>query len=294
MKAFMKIVIFSGILIGCLWIIQCKYASAKYDYTGISDLEREIISEYIQTDEMINTLSFALSETVTKDDINFCDCYKVNMLSTDFYNKWSSNASAESIYSDMWQYKIPLIIKDKKTVITLKNNDDRFVFCGVSYGEGNVIYFIDVQNIEKNIQNIGLTENEINYSDVLFASLVNTLFIHINSMGKDYLIPYTAVDLSAYSEYTDKMYISGEIYEISEVIELIANSSYAPKSNINNYEVDKLELLGGGGLNFDGIDLKDNEKNIVDLKADSLTVTGLIMVASLLLLVVVVKKIKSL
>ena len=307
MKVFNK----SGILILMVVVISllspCDTVFAQIDYTGISVSECEKISDFIRTDEMINNISFALSENVEADDINISNCYMMNMFMfpEDFNEKWDVKDRIKEIYGDMMFYTIPIIIKDKKAVISLRQIDGQYKFSGITYGDSTSIYFIDEEEIKKTIKEAGILEESINYSDVLFAGFANnTLFVHINTEEKDYLIPYTAIDLSEF--YEKNLYKSGEIYETSEVLKMMIDSSMVSLSEDGNKENGTLEVpLGGNGYR-DQMNLsnKGSEEDVYPEKTDltnyngsqgdkinkNLIISGILVTSTLILIIIGIKK----
>ena len=259
MKTFVKSIILFSVMSMYFLIGHWDAASAKVDYRGVSDSEREEIAEYLQTEEMLGQLSFGIGEDVTKDDISIFDYYKVNMFMfpVDAYDHWDPKESVGDMYSDGWFYQIPLIVKgEKTTVASLTKVNGEFKCAGVSYGKGNIGYFIDEADVKKTILEAGISEEEINYEDILITSLTYTLFIHINTVDNDYMIPYSSIDLSGrdLSEYYEaEMYKSGELYETYDILQMLVNASIVSlskekKEYENPYEV----LLGGTGSTASG------------------------------------------
>ncbi|MBR6402620.1 MAG: hypothetical protein IKS48_04485 [Eubacterium sp.] len=240
-----------------------EFPQKSIDYTGVPVSEYEKISEFLRTDNLIHNLSFALQEDISEDDVSFSSCYMVNffMFPVDSYADWNAKESLKDIYGDLSLYTVPLVIKGKKTVISLKQVDGQYEFVGASYGEANSTYFIDEEEIERIISEAGISEETINYSDIMLANFAaNTLFVHINTVEKDYMIPYTAIDLSEYTH--EKLYKSGEIYETSEILKMLADSSFTDISNTDEnggYEADTLTATPEESIQDDKIESGSSE-----------------------------------
>ncbi|MCR5728431.1 MAG: hypothetical protein K6G24_13315 [Lachnospiraceae bacterium] len=288
MKIFFKYLIMTLVFMLNLLGNNWHSAFAKDSYTGISGVELEKIVSFVQSDEMISELSLALNEEIDRNEVYCSECFMVNVLQGDFYKLWDMTESIKTIYGEVWQYKVPLVIRNKKTVITLLRNGDKYECIGISYGDANSIYFLNESDIEKTVQEAGISVDSIDYSDVLMAYSVNTLFVHISISGKDYLIPFTAVDLSEYSDYEDDMYKSGEMYTIATVIEKLRNSSLAYNDD-NSGDIETVPL-GGGSLNENTMDVSNKavlEKNV---RTKTIFIGGIIVTGSLIAALVLLKR----
>lgn len=286
-------------LIACTFSCRWQDVSANVDYTGINTSEYEAIKEYINSEEMLHNISFAIMKEVSKDDISFLNCYKMNMFAypANFNDSWNAKSSISDIYADMWVYSVPIIIRGEKAVVFLKIEDDNYRFSGISRGEGCSVYFVNDKDIEKTLKESGVPEEEVNYADVLYAGFAgNTLFIHINSDKMDYLIPYTAIDLSEF--YEESLYKSGEMYETSEVLHILKDSSFVSLDrSVENGGDDLQAQLGGNGHDeqlHSGKDKEDEKDDLIKQNAkkendNTLMISGILMSSALILTIIAIK-----
>ncbi len=253
MKTFVKSIILFSVMSMYFLIGHWDAALAKVDYKGVSDSEREEIADFIQNEEVLEDLSLILQEDITQEDISVFDCYRVTVFMFPFesYEHWDPKESVADIYSDGCGYLVPLVVMGRKTVnATLTKENGKYKYNGVSYGEGNIRYFIDEKDVEKTIREAGISEENINYADVLITSLTETVFVHINTFDNDYMIPYTGTDLSEY--YETEMYKSGELYKTYDILQMLVNASIVSLSKDNTQYENPIDVLCGGSTSTVG------------------------------------------
>ncbi len=284
------------------------------EYSHVSSSEKYEISEFLKSKEMLHNLSFLLQKEVGEEEVTVNSCYLANkfFFPTDFNDDWDAKISNKDIYSDSWVYIIPIMIKDERTIIMLKKDDEKYEFAEISYGDENIRFFIDDTEIEDTVIKAGIFEEEINYSDVLFSPFLHTVFIHINTDKKDYLIPYTAIDMSEY--YEKKLYKSGEIYETKELLQMIVDASLVDlskkteekdepqffggeSSTADNNTISQVELFENSHensyLNSDKAENINNRKTVGEAVINPLAISGCLMTVCLILVILGVKSYKK-
>lgn len=120
---------------------------AKDTYLALDIDESNKLDLFVKTPEMAERLSLLFQDSITIDDIDCSKAIKVNILPDNFTDIWTYSGDMRNIYGNTWQYKIPMVIKEKYVVITVAINDGHLEYAGASYGEEFKTFLIDENRI---------------------------------------------------------------------------------------------------------------------------------------------------
>ena len=206
----MKKIIFILLAVTAL-LFAPGYAFDAKNLNGISNDDCIKIDEFIRSKEMIERIEFLLQDKVNEEDIDTSNAIKVNLLPYKFIDMFGYSRDIREMYGSNWQYKIPMEINGKKVVVTLNSNSDNtFEYAGISYGEDNKVFFINKGDIERELHKVGISDEDIQYSDILYHYDTNTIFVHFNTckeydsetissrgLEANYLIYYSTTDFKS-------------------------------------------------------------------------------------------------
>lgn len=253
----MKRILFVILLGVILLIAPESVLEAKEISIGISDEEFSLIDTYVKSEDMINRIEDFLQNRLDVSDIDCKRTVKVNVLPYNYIDSYGQSRDIKEMYGTQWQYKIPMVIDEKKLVITLNiNPDNTFEYVGMSYGEENKIFFINTDDIYYELQRTGISVEDIIYSDILYSYDTNTLFIHFNMCKEDdyetmsskgiqpnYLIPYSTTDFETRYVNPENKYENGVLKPAVEILFYIGHTDSYYKNFDGRF--DSGELNGG-------------------------------------------------
>lgn len=236
----MKKIVFIVLVCTILSFIPEKIVNAAELYSGIDEKEYALIDEYIKSDSMVGRIEWTLQNKINVSDIDSKKAIKVNILPRNFIDLYWQHSNINEIYGDQWQYKIPMLIDGKKLVITLNiNKDGSFEYVGMSYGDGNEVFFLDNDAIYNELNSKGIMEKDIEYYDILYAYDINTLFVHFNickeskfetlssNDNSDYMLPFSTTDFAdEYMGPQNLKYENGVIKSDTDILLYLKYSSY--------------------------------------------------------------------
>lgn len=289
-----------------LSIIPEMSLKAEGAFNGISEADYSKVEEYLKSEVMINRMEWALQKEVDANEIDCSGMIKVNVLPYRFVDSYDQDRSIKEMYGSMWQYKIPMLVNGEKLVVTLSiNSDGSFKYVGMSYGEENKVFFINKDDVIAELESIGISTDDINYSDFLYSNSLNMLFIHfcvceeddygtteLNKRQNDYLIPYTTTDFE--SEYTGDPKVkfeNGIIKPAVEIANLLADTSFFHKDEADESRDGSLnagyQLIKADNNHETEESMEDNEMTQLAPSdaGNKMVVGGLLMMSATLMLI---------